>query len=652
MRRPDRILSADPAALAWLGGWIALVAACVWAYWPGLAGPFLFDDHKSLAELGGFGGVDDWASFKAFVFGGYAGPTGRPLAMLSFLLDANNWPADPWPFKRTNLVVHVGCGVALGLATHQVLSAVLLKAPATSRVAALVATAFWLLHPFLVSTTLYPVQRMAQLSTLFVFLGLAGYLHGRAMLAKDKRRGYAWMSIAVVVATALATLSKENGALLPLLVGIAELTIVASQRSRLGSLNRAWAATFIVLPNVLLFVYLGWRVAGTGFFVDAPGRDFSIYERLLTQFRILADYLRHWFVPDLYTSGIFQDHFIKSTGVLTPVSTLLGLLLHAMLIVAAYVTRRRYPLFAFAVLFYYGSHVIESTVLSLELYFEHRNYLAAAFLALPLIVAVQRKLPTSSFVVMSLLLCALLAGFTRYSATVWADYRTIVESAADKAPTSVRAQQQLAMLMFNDGDYDESVRVIDRALEVRPDSDTLHVTRGIILCRTGTLTDQDFAGIAEQLSTRKYDSRLFGAYTEFAATLIDEACIDDAARKASVMFENMLSFPGNRNPTSLGYSHIQLFVGYTRVRGGDVAGALQAFDRSLSARGGAGPAMTIAAILASSGQFDEALRYSEVAIQQLERGESGFGDARRVRRADILEFQANVRAELDEGATR
>lgn len=634
----------DLQAAAGAVAWIAVVAVCGWAYWPGLAGPFLFDDFKSIAELGHFGGVEDWASFKAFLLGGHAGPTGRPVALLSFLIDARDWPADPWPFKRTNLVIHILCGAALGLMIRRALT-LLQYDRLTSQTCALVAAAIWLLHPFLVSTTLYAVQRMTQLATLFVFVGMAAYLHGRMMVATDRARGYAVMSAAVILATGLATLSKENGILLPLLIGAAELTLVASQGHRLGRLNRAWALVFIGLPTIVVVAYLGWRVADTGFFEIARGRDFSLYERLFTQFRIVADYLQHWFVPDLYTTGVFQDHVIKSTGLLSPLTTLLALLLHVALIVTAWRLRRRRPLVAFAILFFYGSHVLESTVLNLELYFEHRNYLAAAFLALPLIVAARQALPPPAFAALSLAVAGLLAGFTHYSATIWSDYRSIVEASAEKAPTSERAQQQLAMLLFNDGQSEASIRVIERALRSRPDSDTLQVTRGIILCRMEALTDEQFAEIALTLSSRRYDVRLFGAYSDFVAVLNDRECVANPARKVRAVFEDMLQVEGNADPTSLAYSHIQFFIGYTYVRSGDVTNAVAAYDRSLGARSGAGPAMSMAAILASSGYFDEALQFSDRALEMLGDSDESLAGELRVRRADVLAFQADVRAE-------
>jgi hypothetical protein len=104
----------NPNSLAILAGWMALFLAAVMAYWPGLAGPFILDDEVSISALGVLGGVRDWETFKLFVFGGTSGPTGRPLALLSFLIDGSTWPTDPWPFKRTNLIIHLINGALLG----------------------------------------------------------------------------------------------------------------------------------------------------------------------------------------------------------------------------------------------------------------------------------------------------------------------------------------------------------------------------------------------------------------------------------------------------------------------------------------------------------------------------------------------------------
>src|SRR5690606_6940387 len=133
----------------------------------GLRGGFFFDDYLNLDAMGDYGGVTDWETFRAFVFSGWSGPTGRPISLASFLLNDNSWPSyAPW-FKKTNLLIHVLCGLLLCWASLLLLRNFKSVPERQAQWIAVLACAFWLLHPYMVSTTLYVVQRMAQLATLF-----------------------------------------------------------------------------------------------------------------------------------------------------------------------------------------------------------------------------------------------------------------------------------------------------------------------------------------------------------------------------------------------------------------------------------------------------------------------------------------------------
>jgi tetratricopeptide (TPR) repeat protein len=633
-------------ALAMAGGWAILFLAAIFAYWPGLGGPFVFDDFGSIAALGDRGGVTDWDTFKAFVFGGQAGPTGRPLALLSFLIDANNWPADPWRFKRTNLVIHLVNGALLGVLTARILR-LLRFGNRDARWIALVSTACWLLHPFLISTTLYAVQRMAQLSTLFIFAGLITYLYGRSFLANNAMKAYLIMSASLGLFTFLATISKENGILLPLLAGVIEITIVASQQPRLMPLNRYWGIVFIVVPSTVIVIYLGTRIMSDGFFVVAPPRDFSTYERLLTEPRVLVDYLKHWFMPELYTTGVFQDHFTKSTGFFAPITTAPSALLHIAVLLISIVKRRQWPLFAFAALFFYGSHVLESSVLKLELYFEHRNYLAAAFLFLPLLVLLQKKVSRQLFFVVAVCAMLLLGGFTRYSATIWADYSSMVEASARKAPTSARAQAGYATQLYNADRYGESLQVIGKAIQNIPNSSYLEITRTTLRCNMGDLTARDFEQATGLVSARTFDPRMFELYTTLVSSVIGKQCPDISTDAVRDLFANMLLVPQNADPQSLRYSQIKYFIGFVDAYDGKPSQAVSAFEESLRARPGASHAMLMAAHLATGEYFDEALHFSDLALSQLDAESRHVLQGNRVGANDIRQFQAVVRADKE-----
>src|SRR4051812_24632122 len=155
--------SRDRSAAVIFAGLLALtLAATWWVYRPGLTGVFLFDDYANLPALGAYGPIDDTTTFLRYITSGHADPTGRPLALLSFLVDARDWPADPAPFKRTNLLLHLLNGALLGWLLLRLGEALVLDARRAA-VAAVFGSALWLLHPLLVSTVLYVVQREAML---------------------------------------------------------------------------------------------------------------------------------------------------------------------------------------------------------------------------------------------------------------------------------------------------------------------------------------------------------------------------------------------------------------------------------------------------------------------------------------------------------
>ena len=629
--------------LAIAGGWLLLFVAIVFAYWPGLSGPFVLDDQGSIGALGSLGGVTDWDTFTAFVFGGTAGPTGRPLALLTFLIDGNNWPTDPWPFKRTNLAIHSINAALLGVLIVKILR--LLNFDKRNALwIALLTTACWALHPFLVSTTLYAVQRMAQLSTLFVFAGLIGHCYGRSLLVRNATKAYLVMGISLTGFTLLAVLCKENGILLPLLIGVVEFTVVASQSGHLPKLSKVWVMLFIVAPFSLILAFLAIRTVASDFFNIVPPRDFSLYERVLTQPRILLDYLQHWFIPKLYTTGVFQDHFIKSTGILSPFTTLLSLLAHIAIISTAIIKRRKWPLIALAALFFYASHIVESTVLNLELYFEHRNYVATAFLSLPLFALMHKKLNRQLFFMAALAILVILAGFTRYSATIWQDFPSMVEASARKAPTSARAQAQYATLLFNSQRYEESLQVLDRAIENIPSNKPLLlVNRAIILCNLGALDNVEVERIAGTLSGIAYDVRLMNLHTSLITSVAQDRCPDVAMTSLRAMYQDMLLVTHNADPQSLEYSHVSYFVGLLDVYLGVPSDAVAAFKKSLLAEPGANHAMMMAAVLATNEYFGEALYFSELALLQLESSQKDILDVTAVSKESVAAFQEIVR---------
>lgn len=600
--------------------WALLLAVAAAVYWPGLHGPFLFDDYANLKPLGQNGGVSDWNTFLAFVLSGFSGPTGRPLSLLTFLLNAVTWPAESFSFKYTNLCIH--------LLNATLVFAVILKILAISNLkyaderagwVALVCAALWLLHPALVSTTLYVVQRMAMLSTLFCLLGMLTYLHGRSLLEEHRKAGYIWMSAALVVGTVLATLSKENGILLPALIWCLEGTIQLMGRPS-NKLNRFWKATFLVGPTAVVVLYLLIEPVKVGWFSDYSNREYSPYERVLTQFRVVLTYLSGWFVPGSDGGRVYYDDIEVSRSLWNPATTAVSIAVTGLLIGIAVRVRRTFPLFFFAVTFYFVSQLVESTTVGLELKFDHRLYLGSAFLFVPLAVAAQEYLSASLRFVLSTVLIVIMAVLTLYGSALWGDYQKLTLVWAKNSPFSSRAQTEAAQMLFVTGRVEDSVALMEQAAILLPDDFRLQLTKILVKCKVGRLGKAEMEKVLQLANTGPYRHTDFNLLNSFFESAVAPDCPDISLDYYVAVVKSLLTSSSYTSPKSQAYSQLHYYYGLGLLRTGQIPLAREMLDKTLKSRHSLHIRMNIAANKANSGLLKEALEDATYVYEQLESG--------------------------------
>lgn len=526
-------------------------------YAPGLKGGFLFDDAPNLESLANFGGINDWDSFKSFISSGVAGPLGRPIALASFVLDANFWPSPAEPFKRTNLLLHLLTGIFLCWATLNLLRLYGIDED-KSRWGAVLNMAIWLLHPYMVSTTLYVVQRMAQLATLFMFAGMTGYLHGRLLLPRRKFAAYVWMSCSIAAGTALAAFSKENGILLPLLVVVVEWCRPRPSTSLGNNLpphlliqpNWRWQALFLWLPSIAILVELAQKInlSPTAW----PTRAFNQVERLLTEPRIIFEYLYHLYIPRIEMQGLFQDNYAISSSLLNPITTLPSVLGVFFLIgFAVFIRKKKYAgtYIALSLLFFFSSHLIESTVVGLELYFEHRNYSAAAFLFLPIVMGLLWVLENKSRLVGVIAIVGiigLLSFLTWQRSQLWSDTKILQNYWAAASPNSPRAQNYLAVQWFSNGHPAQGFAHLEAAAQRMPQSALISMQWLLQKVIRQQATKADFEQVRLKLPQQRFDAQAVLGMRLIVETLIEPQARPEDRQQALLMLDVMQSLPQYR----------------------------------------------------------------------------------------------------------
>lgn len=214
---------------------------------------------------------------------------------------------------------------------------------------------------------------------------------------------------------------------------------------------------FVVLLLVPGVLGLAWLLPSALNGSAYAARPFTLSERLFTEGRVLVDYLRWIVLPSPNALSLYHDDIALSTGWLSPWTTAASWAFLAALLAAALWLRKRLPLFAFGVLWWFAGQSLLSTFVPLELVYEHRNYLPdwGVFLALFGLLFTWSPPDTERRGTLRLLtvggmlaLIALYGVFTAIRAQIWGNPYRLAYFEATTHPQSPRASYDLGRMML------------------------------------------------------------------------------------------------------------------------------------------------------------------------------------------------------------
>ena len=439
--------------------------------------PWHLDDYQNITQNPHLRKIKDlnystvWDSLHSSV----SQRISRPVAMLSF---AFNWYIGSdhvLGYHIVNLIIHLLTAFFLYLTIRNLLNTPNLKAnyQESAGFIALLATVLWAIHPIQTQAVTYIVQRMASMAAMFYVFGLYCYIKARLnSLKKDRTLLFLGCGISFLLGLG----SKENAVTLPIALGLIEVLFFQNLNDR-----RTRRICFGGLMAGCILIFLGGALIflngnPLSLFKESSFRHFSPIQRLMTQPRVVVFYLSQIFYPIISRYSIEHD-IVVSTSLLKPWSTLPGILLVLILIWIGLSQMRKRPILSFAILFFFLNHVIESSIISLELVFEHRNYLPSLFLFLPVAVAIKwlldyykkRNRSLAGILVVFVTILLVLLGIGTYTRNrVWLSDRILWEDAAEKAPASVRPLHNLAWGYYErKGQYDTALNLYAQALNRR-----------------------------------------------------------------------------------------------------------------------------------------------------------------------------------------
>ena len=446
------------------------------AYMNSFESPFIFDDLRNIAEnhqirISDLSLAELWRAAQG-------NPTPRPIAYLSFALNYYFGGLNVWGYHLVNILIHLVNGLLV-----YCLAKVLLQIDPKGNEGeqnretyfiALATALIFVLHPVQTQSVSFLVQRMTSLCAMFYFMALLAWWYGR--FAEIQSRRIIGYSVAFVLwVFALGT--KQFAVTLPAAILMIEWLFIQK-----GNWNIRYVYGGIgtaVAVAVACYAFKGedfFQLFTRGY----TQREFTLNERLMTEGRVIARYvsLLIWPAPERLT--LVYD-FPLSKSLIQPISTLVCWCGIGLGIGVASWTAKTQPVFSFAVFWFFLHLVVESTIIPLEIIYEHRLYLPSFGFFFLVSAGLFRFLNNRNLtLVMIALLCVGLGYWTHVRNRDWQTGMNLWADNVRKAPAAARPLLGLAMENAKIGEYQTAMELLERAIDAEPNFQILYVRRGQI----------------------------------------------------------------------------------------------------------------------------------------------------------------------------
>jgi len=365
---------------------------------------------------------------------------------------------------------------------------------------ALAISVYWVLHPLHVSTVMYVVQRMTILSVTFTLLALIAYFSLRPASPSPGRR-YIWIGSITILSIASA-FCKEIGVLTFAYIALLEVVLFpASIPKTIALLRKKY---FLTVPVVITTGYLA-----ISYISRLPAkyeyREFDLIERASAQVYIIFEiYLRNIFFPSLDRMSLFHDGY--------PVRESLDYLffvfvaVFAVSILLAYLVRKKHAPLSIGIGIFFISHSIESTILPLELVFEHRNYFSVLGITLSTVylckLALLRLISNRKLVfAISVIPALIFSQLTFVRSIEWSDIGIFSKTAYVNQPESIRATMEYISYVANTGDMERVNQLLDESMVEHPGHASFAVHKVHFSAKIGVADSNLISAAAEALAT-------------------------------------------------------------------------------------------------------------------------------------------------------
>jgi Tfp pilus assembly protein PilF len=447
--------------------------------------PFVFDDIPSIVENNSLHWIKPLSISKM----NQSLLSHRPLSNLTFGLNYYFGRLDTRGYHLVNIFLHflntlllfyfLNLIFRMGLPEQAVEQSVYLAS---------MTSLLWAASPLQTQAVNYVVQRMTLLACFFYLIGSITYIKARTSISP---RNVYWFAFTIVMGT-LALLSKENTVLFPITCLIIDYFFISKfQKQIFKQLFKAFAP-YLVFGLVFVAIYLFYHPEIRNVFLHRSNSQmFTIWERIMTEWRVLVYYLSLLLFP--HPNRLLLDYLYPlSKSLFHPASTIPSLLLVMALLGWAIRKCKLFPVVSFGIIWFFLNLLVESTIIPIDLIFEHRLYLPSVGFFMVVVMgghSLYQRMERAQYQRICLgffLILVLFEGlFSIERNKSWQNDITLFQEITQKYPDLYRAHISLAMIYQKRGILDKAEEEYRKAIQIRPAFPAIHNDYGTILWKQG-----------------------------------------------------------------------------------------------------------------------------------------------------------------------
>lgn len=467
--------------------WIALLGGFIFAaYANSFHSSWQFDDGANIVNNPGIQIQDlSWSNLATAMQSHFAGK--RPVAYLSFAINYYFSKLDPFAYHLTSTAIHFVNAVLVCLFVMILLKRCYPELPVWYRkLFAFCGSALWACNPLQSQAVIYITQRMTLLVALFLLLALISYWIARQAGSPKRKLAYAGLCL---LAFLFAVGSKENAFIFPVLLLSTELAFFSNK----FDLRKHFRLVALALTGLIgLAALVIWQY-GLGRLIQRifSGNESTLWEQLMTEARIVLYYISQLLLPLPSRLAVLPD-VQKSSSLFDPPTTFFSCLTILVLFALAIWQWKRRPLLSYAIGWYFIGHLVESTILPIELMFEHRAYFPSIgifiLLLFPLLewggtLSKKKHYRWIGMAAAALLLISIPLVWAR--SRVWADELSLWLDNTEKYPRSYKSFNNLGSIYEKQAQWEKAEWAYQQSLAANPDHPTARANLAILLQSRG-----------------------------------------------------------------------------------------------------------------------------------------------------------------------